>query len=64
MSRIPPALIAETARVWHRFELRPGEAEAIAKALEPIDAAAEAHAAELGFEAEPSHYDRLLKGAK
>ena len=63
MSRIPPALVAETARIWHRFELRPGEADAIAKALEPVDAAAEAYAGKLTFESEPAHYDRLLKGA-
>ena len=61
MSRIPAELIAETARIWHRLELRPGEAEAIAQALEPVDAAAEAYGASLPFEAEPSHFDRLLK---
>jgi hypothetical protein len=64
MSRIPAELVARTARVWHRFELRPGEAEAIAKALEPIDAAAEAYVANLAFESEPADYDRLLKAAK
>lgn len=63
MRRIPPELIAEMNRVWHRFELKAGEAEAIAKALEPVDAAAEAHVDALTFESEPSHYDRLLKGA-
>ena len=63
MSRIPPALVAETTRIWHRFELRPGEAEAIVRALEPVDAAAEAHVEKLTFESEPADYDRLLKGA-
>ena len=61
MSKIPAALVAETARIWHRLELRPGEAEAIAQALEPVDAAAEAYGAKLTFEAEPSQFDRLLK---
>ena len=64
MSKIPAELVAETACIWHRFDLRPGEAEAIAKALEPIDAAAEAYVAKLTFESEPADYERLLKGAK
>lgn len=63
MSKIPAELIAQTARIWHRFELRPGEAEAIARALEPVDAAAEAHVTKLTFESEPAEFDRLLKGA-
>ena len=64
MSRIPAELVSWTARVWHRFELRPGEAGALAKALEPIDVAAEAYVANLTFESEPADYERLLKGAK
>lgn len=63
MRRIPPELIAEMNRVWHRFDLKPGEADAIAKALEPVDAAAEDFVEALAFESEPSHYERLLKGA-
>jgi hypothetical protein len=63
MSSIPADLVAELARVFHRIELTAPEAAAIARALEPVEAAAEAHAGNLTFESEPSHFDRMLKAA-
>lgn len=63
MNTIPAELVAALARTFHGLDLAPAEAAAIAKALEPVEAACEAHAANLAFESEPSHFERLLKGA-
>ena len=63
MNSIPPELVAALARAFHRVELTAAEAAAIARALEPVETASEAYVAGLTFEAEPSHYERVLKGA-
>ena len=64
---IDDKFLTELFRRWHGYAPPPADAAGLARILAPIDAAAEAAAAELGFDDAPSDYAaavaRLRAGA-
>ena len=57
---IDEKFLIELFRRWHGYAPPPADATGLARILAPIDGAAEAAAAELGFDDAPADYARAV----
>ena len=59
MSKVTSEFAAAIADIWHRFT-SPRDMDSLAEMLRPMDDAGEALADRVGFDMEPSDFDRGL----
>ena len=63
MSRIKGEFVADIARVWHRFEPKGQDMDALAEMLAPMDDAGEVVAEDVAFDMEPADFFNGLENA-